>query len=142
MELTTQSKLLLDFGRQLVSIRRVLSKSLGPTFVIKLKEFLDDCMENVLHQDPPLMSNRSSPVTTRTKLPIMPLGLGWFREVGRVSSISLINILGKHSQTFLILYIQYQCYDSFKDKYISKERPSGRVLFINGSTAIFCWEMS
>lgn len=77
MALTTQSKLLLDSGGQLISIKKILSETLGPTFLIKLKEFLDDFKENVLHQDPPLMpSSVSWPMTTRIKLPITPLGLG------------------------------------------------------------------
>jgi len=60
----------------LVSIKRILSKCLGPTFIIKLKEFSDDYKENVLHQDPSLMSiNVSGALTTRAKLPAAPLGL-------------------------------------------------------------------
>lgn len=106
MALTTQSKLLLDWGWQLLSIKRIVSKCLGPTFIIKLKEFPDDYKENVLHQDSSLMSiNVSQAVTTKAKLPMAPLGLGQFRKV---SSVLLINISRKHSQTFLTFYSQYR----------------------------------
>lgn len=43
MALTSQSKLLLDSGRQSVSMKRIVSKSLDPKFRINLKEFLDVC---------------------------------------------------------------------------------------------------
>lgn len=108
MALTTQSKLLLDRGWRLVSIKRILSKCLGSTFIIKLKEFPDDYKDNVSHQDPSLMSiNIIQAVTTRTKLPAAPLGLGQFRKVGRISSVFLVNISRKHSQPFLTFYSQY-----------------------------------
>lgn len=108
MALTTQSKLLLDRGWRLVSIKRILSKCLGSTFIIKLKEFTDDYKDNVLHQDPSLMSIYiSQAVTTRTTLPAAPMGRGQFRKVGRISSVFLVNISGKHSQPFLTFYSQY-----------------------------------
>lgn len=52
--------------------------------------------------------NISWAVTTRAKLPAAPLALGQFRKVGRISSLLLINISRKRSQTFLIFYSQYR----------------------------------